>query len=90
MSQPMKLSLDQWKDIDHTRNIPRKNKSENGQNKNNMVINTFSSFTPALGVKAVDSSTTILKSAMTFGTSEQRIRNLAPHGEKPTKKRMSK
>jgi hypothetical protein len=32
MSQPMKLSLDQWKDTDHTRNIPRKNKSENGQN----------------------------------------------------------
>ena len=55
-----------------------------------MVSNTFSLSTPVPGMKDADSSMTISKFTMTSGTSEQRIKGLVQHGEKPTKKRMSK
>lgn len=55
-----------------------------------MVTNTFSLSTPAPGMRAADSSMTISKFTMTFGTSEQKIKGLVQHGEKPTKKRMSR
>jgi len=61
------------------RNMSRKRKK---------VINTFSLYTPVHGVRVADSSMTISKFTMTFGTSEQKIIGLAQHGEKPTKKRM--
>ena len=101
MLQQMRPSLVQWKESDHTKNGPRNYKSESGRKRSSsmkrksntsrkMVSNTFSLFTPVPGMKAADSSMTISKFTMTSGTSEQKIKGLVQHGEKPTKKRMSK